>query len=131
MAAELTLPAGRIRERAIFRLTQVQVVSRRVVTICVVAVTLLTAVFMIAAIKAYFDYQDFAVLIDQQINAGYLKSHAGLYAAPRIIERGANLSKEQVVEALLRAGYAREQASNIWNGSFQTRAQSVLIFPRK
>ena len=54
-----------------------------------------------------------------------LKSHAGLYAAPRVIEKGARLSEEQLAATLQRAGYAQDQASNIWNGSFKvTMAKS-------
>jgi len=98
---------------------------------CVLTAIFLTVVFVLAAIKTYFTYQDFAELIDQQIATGYLRSHAGLYAAPRIIERGARLSKEQLAAALLRAGYAKGQASNIWNGSFQTKDKSILIYPRQ
>ena len=64
-------------------------------------------------------YNTFAALIDQQIAGGYLRSHAGLYAAPRVIEKGARLNKEQLVATLQRAGYAKDQGSNIWNGSFK------------
>jgi len=83
------------------------------------------------AVLTYNAYNNFALLIDQQIAAGYLKSHAGLYAAPRIIEKGARLTKEQLIVALQRAGYGREKASNIWNGSFQIADQSILILPRQ
>jgi penicillin-binding protein 1B len=76
-------------------------------------------------------YNTFAALIDQQIAGGYLKSHAGLYAAPRVIEKGARLSKEQLATTLQRAGYAEDQASNIWNGSFEVNDHEVRILPRQ
>jgi penicillin-binding protein 1B len=76
-------------------------------------------------------YNTFAALIDQQIAGGYLKSHAGLYAAPRVIEKGARLSKEQLAATLRRAGYAQDQASNIWNGSFKVNDNEVRILPRQ
>jgi penicillin-binding protein 1B len=129
MSAEITLPAS--RTRTVVREQGSRVLSRRVVNSCVLGTIFLTAVLALAVIKTYATYQDFAQLIDQQIATGYLRGHAGLYAAPRIIERGAHLSKEQLAAALVRAGYAREQASNIWNGSFQTKDKSILIFPRR
>lgn len=76
-------------------------------------------------------YNTFAALIDQQIAGGYLRSHAGLYAAPRVIEKGARLNKEQLVATLQRAGYAKDQGSNIWNGSFNVNDKDVRILPRQ
>ena len=52
-----------------------------------------------------------------------MRSHTGLYAAPRVIEKGARLTKDQLATALQRAGYAPDRASNIWNGSFQKSEQ--------
>ncbi|HKE58036.1 MAG TPA: transglycosylase domain-containing protein, partial [Pyrinomonadaceae bacterium] len=101
------------------------------VNCCALGAIFLGAIFVLAAIKTYYTYNDFAQLIDQQIENGYLRSQAGLYAAPRVIEQGAHLSKDQLAAALVRAGYARDQASNIWNGTFQTKDKSILIFPRQ
>jgi penicillin-binding protein 1B len=70
-------------------------------------------------------------MIDQQIAGGYLRSHAGLYAAPRIVEKGARMSKDQLATSLQRAGYARDKASNIWNGSFQLNDSGIRISPRQ
>ena len=53
-----------------------------------------------------------------------------MYAAPRTIEKGARLSKDQLATSLQRAGYARDQASNIWNGSFQVGEDFIRIWPR-
>lgn len=76
-------------------------------------------------------YRSFAQLIDQQIAGGYLKSRAGLYAAPRVIEKGAHISQEQLATTLQRAGYASNKASNIWNGSFEVNDGEVRILPRR
>jgi penicillin-binding protein, 1A family len=70
-------------------------------------------------------------MLDQQIAGGYLRSHAGLYAAPRVIEKGARLSKDQLVTSLQSAGYAPGAASNIWSGSFQVSENQVRILPRQ
>jgi len=96
----------------------------------VVAFVLLV-VFTVTVGVVISSYNNFAALIDQQIAAGYLKSHAGLYAAPRVIEKGARLSKEQLARTLQRAGYAQDQASNIWNGSFKVNDGEVRIQPRQ
>ena len=92
---------------------------------------------MIIAVCGYFavlihnSYNSFAQLIDQQIAGGYLRSHAGLYAAPRTIEKGARISRDQLATSLQRAGYARDKASNIWNGSFQISEDNIRILPRQ
>ena len=76
-------------------------------------------------------YREFSAVIDQQIATGFLKSHAGLYAAPRVIEKGARLTKDQLVTTLQAAGYARNQASSIWNGSFEVDRSEIRILPRR
>src|SRR5687768_3733837 len=104
---------------------------RKALTCCKVGAILITAVFAIIATLTYNSYNSFAQIIDQQIAGGYLRGHAGLYAAPRVIEKGARLSKEQLVTSLQRAGYARDRASNIWSGSFQVSDNRVRILPRQ
>jgi penicillin-binding protein 1B len=89
------------------------------------------AVLATVTVLTYNSYRGFAQLIDQQIAGGYLRSHAGLYAAPRKIEKGARLSKDQLATSLQRAGYARDKASNIWSGSFQVSESSIRISPRQ
>ena len=103
----------------------------RAVTCCKVGTILITAGFAAVAILTYNSYSSFAKVIDQQIAGGYLRGHAGLYAAPRVIEKGARLSKEQLITTLQRAGYARDRASNIWSGSFQVGEERIRISPRQ
>jgi penicillin-binding protein 1B len=76
-------------------------------------------------------YRNFSVLIDQQIASGYLRSRAGFYAAPRVIEKGARMTKEQLAATLQKAGYTRNTASNIWNGSFEVNDDDIRILPRR
>ena len=135
MAAQITLPSGRAisqtgrlgvqRQPGSLALLPKLHLAFKVGTIVIAAALLITFG------KAYADYREFAGFIDQQIAAGFLRSHAGFYAAPRIIERGARINQQQLITALQRAGYGHEISSNIWNGSFQTSDKSVLIFPRK
>ncbi len=84
-----------------------------------------------ATVFAYQTYTNFAQVIDEQIAGGFLKGHAGLYAAPRVIEVGARLSPEQLATSLQKAGYARSVASNIWSGSFEVNGNHVRIMPRQ
>jgi penicillin-binding protein 1B len=96
----------------------------------------LTAVLLVmaTAITAHFtyrSYQTFAEMVDRQIAGGYLRGHAGLYASPRVIEKGARLSKEQLVTSLQKAGYVSGATSNIWSGSFSQRGDAVRISPRQ
>lgn len=96
-----------------------------------VASIVLTLFFLVVAAIAVHSYINFSSLIDQQIAGGYLKSHAGLYAAPRVIEKGARGTKDQLATALQTAGYARDKASNIWNGSFQVGDNYIRVLPRQ
>jgi len=134
MAAQITLPSGRAINQ-----TGRLVVHRQPISLALpklhlafkIGAIVVAAALLITFAKAYSDYREFAGFIDQQLAAGFLKSHAGFYAAPRIIERGAKINRQQLVTALQQAGYGRETSSNIWNGSFQTNDSSILIFPRK
>jgi len=96
-----------------------------------VLASLLTVACLAAAIFIYNSYSAYAQSIDEQIAGGYLRGHAGLYAAPRVIERGARLSKEQLVISLQRAGYGPNTTSNIWSGSFAVDGNRIRIVPRQ
>jgi len=135
MAAQITLPSRRIISQA-GRVTVARQASHlsllpKLLFAYEVAAIVVAAALLISFAKAYSDYRQFAGVIDQQIASGFLKSHAGFYAAPRVIERGAYLSQQQLIATLQKAGYAAEASSNIWNGSYQTSDKSVLIFPRR
>jgi len=135
MAAQITLPSRRGMSQtgrvAVSRQPSHLSLLPKLLFAYEIAAVVVAAALLIGFAKAYSDYGQFAGLIDQQIASGFLKSHAGFYAAPRIIERGAQLDQQQLILTLQRAGYAREGSSNIWNGSYQTTDKSVLIFPRR
>jgi penicillin-binding protein 1B len=134
MAAELTVtqrPARKSSKAArVYREPKETELKRKAIFCFKLGAILLTAVLAGLTVLAYNSYKNFAQLIDQQIAGGYLRSHAGLYAAPRVIEKEARLTKDQLASALQRAGYAPNQASNIWNGSFQVSNTSIKISPR-
>ena len=136
MAAQLTLPripgsTARRHHIRTFKAAEQGVLKRRAVTCCKIGGALIIALSLPLAVFVYSAYSNFAQLIDQQIAEGYLRSHAGLYAAPRVIEKGARLSKDRLANSLLGAGYARERASNIWNGSFKVSENAIMILPRQ
>lgn len=118
MAAQITLPSGRAINQ-----TGRLVVHRQPISLALsptlrlafkIVLIVIAAALLITFGKAYSDYREFAGFIDQQIAAGFLRSHAGFYAAPRIIERGARINQQQLITALQQAGYGRETSSNIW-----------------
>jgi penicillin-binding protein 1B len=96
-----------------------------------IAAVLLAIATAIGGYFIYTSYQAYAELVDRQIAGGYLRNHAGLYASPRKIEKGARLSKEQLVASLQKAGYVSGASSNIWSGSFNQTSDSIRISPRQ
>jgi penicillin-binding protein 1B len=135
MAAELVVPWNSTRKKRVkvyvHRESKRRAFTRAAKTCCRIGVLVSTVVLATVAVLTYYSYHSFAALIDQQIAGGYFRSRAGLYAAPRIVEKGARLTKEQLATALQRAGYAPNMGSNIWNGSFQMSEQRVRILPRQ
>ncbi len=134
MAAELTIPKQRVRKANVVTRalpSRRWTFKRTAITCCIALVALAVAAVIPAGIHVYTSYRDFGQLIDQQIAGGYLKGHAGLYAAPRVIETGSRLSLDDVVSSLQKAGYARNAASNIWSGSYEVAANQIKIMPRR
>jgi endonuclease III len=135
MVAELTLtrnPVCKTHYRVrVYREGKRKALRRKAGTCFKLGAIVLISVLATVTVLTYNSYRSFAQQIDQQIAGGYLRSHAGLYAAPREIEKGARLSKAQLATSLQRAGYARDKASNIWSGSFLMSESSIRILPRQ
>jgi penicillin-binding protein 1B len=74
-------------------------------------------------------YQYYSQIIDARLASGYLTSRPGLYAAPRVLQAGQKLSREKLVAALRRAGYAETKASDVWSGSFTVTDSALEIRP--
>src|SRR5512132_2537116 len=104
MAAELTLtriPARKTHNTArVYREGKRKALRRKAGTCVKLGAIVVTSVLATVTVLTYNSYRSFAQLIDQQIAGGYLRSHAGLYAAPRKIEKGARLSKDQLATSL-------------------------------
>src|SRR5882762_2334967 len=74
-------------------------------------------------------YKYHSRLVDARLASGYLTSRPGLYAAPRIIQRGQKMSVEALVRALRRAGYVESGGSNVFSGSFRNEGSAIEIRP--
>ncbi|MEP6912743.1 MAG: PBP1A family penicillin-binding protein [bacterium] len=74
-------------------------------------------------------YKYHSRLVDARLASGYLTSRPGLYAAPRIIQRGQKMSVEGLVKALRRAGYVESGGSNVFSGSFRNEGLAIEIRP--
>jgi penicillin-binding protein 1B len=76
-------------------------------------------------------YKYYSRIVDARLASGYLTSRPGIYAAPRVLQVGQQLSQEQLVNVLRRAGYLEANASDVWNGSFTVRGSFVEIRPSR
>lgn len=74
-------------------------------------------------------YKYYSRIVDARLASGYLISRPGLYAAPRTFERGEKLTKQDLIQALRRAGYVDSQNSNVWSGSFRETDATIEISP--
>ena len=103
-------------------LTSKQLVVRFIFALLVVA-TIFGADALLRSYKYY------SRIIDARLAAGYLTSRPGLYAAPRTIDRGEKLSKQDLIQALRRAGYVDSPNGNVWSGSFRETNSTIEISP--
>jgi penicillin-binding protein 1B len=101
---------------------------RRVARFTGIASLVLCAATVVSII---YCYNDAARKIDQRLASGYLTSHAGMYAAPRVLRAGQNFSRERLVETLRRAGYVEQSASDVWSGAFRVVEGAIEISPRR
>ena len=85
----------------------------------------------IAADGVARSYRFYSQIIDARLANGYLTSRPGLYAAPRVLEAGQQLSPEKLVAVLRRAGYLETNASDVWSGSFCVCDGAVEIRPAR
>lgn len=74
-------------------------------------------------------YKYYARLIDARLASGYLTSRPGIYAAPRVVQRGQKLAPSALVGILRRAGYVDAHSSNVWNGTFNENNLGIEIRP--
>src|SRR5262245_61236444 len=69
---------------------------------------ILLAVLVVSAIKFYKNYTYYATIIDTQLDHRLLQRHGGVYAAPRHVSVEQRISRDELRERLMRAGYQQE-----------------------
>lgn len=95
-----------------------------------VAATSVALVLISFAALFIHSYRSYAKIVDARLEHGYLKSRAGIYAAPRVLRPGQKYSPVELAAALRRAGYIDgDDAGEIWNGSFSVRDEAIEIRP--
>ncbi len=99
---------------------------RRCVRLGLVLFIIAAAIGADALTRSYVYYSQ---IIDARLATGYLTSRPGLYAAPRVLQAGQRLSREQLITVLRRAGYVESKASDVWSGSFTTTESAIEIRP--
>jgi penicillin-binding protein 1B len=91
----------------------------------------LSGLFAIAVIvgsdSLLTSYKYYSRIIDARLASGYLTSRPGLYAAPRLLQIGQQLSRADLIVSLRRAGYVQSEGSNVWSGSFRESAAAIEI----
>lgn len=84
---------------------------------------LLTAIGAIVV----FSYIHFSRIIDEQLKAGPFSTTASIYAAPRILSLGQQISIDEIIASLRRAGYEPKEGTS--TGWFAVRPGEVEIHP--
>jgi penicillin-binding protein 1B len=108
--------------------------NRRALRVALIAVV---AACVLVVSSLIHSYNVAALTIDERLAAGYLTSRAGIFAAPRTLRTGQRFTRERLVDALRRAGYAETNgdgalsaASNVWSGAFVAHEAEIEIAPR-
>jgi penicillin-binding protein 1B len=90
---------------------------------------LIAIAFLAGSNSLVNSYKYHSRLVDARLASGYLTSRPGLYAAPRIIQRGQKLSAQDLIKTLRRAGYVESGGSNVFSGSFRYAGSAIEIRP--
>lgn len=101
--------------------------SKQLVVRFIFALLAITSIISADALLRSYKY--YSRIVDARLANGYLTSRPGLYASPRVIERGEKLTKQDLIQALRRAGYVDSQNSNVWNGTFRETTSTIEISP--
>ncbi len=103
---------------------------KRLFQLCCV-LFIFTVVSAAAVVAHYYSY--YSKVVDERLASGYLTSRAGIYAAPRALRAGQNISPERLSEILRRDGYVDDgdAVSNVWSGRFKATADGIEIRPRR
>src|SRR5262249_54002983 len=82
----------------------------------------------VAGFELYATYNHYAAVVTTRLSHQSLQRPAGIYAAPRRVSAGQQITREELKERLLRAGYLEgEQAATFASGSFVARNNTIKI----
>ncbi len=80
------------------------------------------------AVLFFVTYTHYAAILDKQLANQSLRLPAGIYAAPRRISTGEQISREELVDRLTSAGYQENEQNNEYAaGSFRLQNDGVEI----
>ena len=106
------------------RLSHSKLIARALIGLCIITL-------VASADSVFRSYKFYGRIIDARLARGYLTSRPGLYAAPRVLQVGQQLSQDKLVEVLRRARYVESSASDVWNGSFDNEPGHIQIHPTR
>jgi penicillin-binding protein 1B len=85
----------------------------------------------IGAFKLRESYAYYAAIVDERVDQRTLRRQAGLYAAPRRVRVGQQISQDELRERLLRAGYTQgrhgDPANRFSSGVFVIEGDTALL----
>jgi len=92
---------------------------------------LLTPLAAIGIFKLHKAYAEYAAIVDERLDQQILRRRAGVYAAPRRVSVGQQISQDELRERLLRAGYRQGQrddpADQFSSGVFVIEGKTVWL----
>lgn len=97
---------------------------RKIIISCSVLSVFLALTF--AIIQLAFDYVHYAAVVDARLKDNSLRYPAGIYAAPRRVSVGELITKEQLVESLVRANYLEGTQGNDFSAGNYTATDNEL-----
>lgn len=91
--------------------------------------SIILAIALVISIFGFiYFYNYYSAIVEKRIASGFWHNRAGIYAAPRTLQKDQKISKESVVELLRRSGYVEKDSPDmVWNGSFTVNHDSVEI----
>jgi penicillin-binding protein 1B len=91
-------------------------------------VAILILLATMGAFKLRGVYANYAAMIDERLEQRWLQRYDGVYAAPRLVSVGQQISQDELIERLLRAGYQRVRRDDQFSsGSFVVGKNAVKL----
>jgi penicillin-binding protein 1B len=109
--------------------THIPLDRRRVLTVIAAG---LISVIAIGAFKLHKAYANYAAIVDERLDQRTSRHRAGVYAAPRRVSVGQQISRDELRERLLRAGYREGRlgasADQFTSGFFVIEGDTAILW---